>query len=228
MTESPPKLPGHLRRNDALFLFGSLRPKPWVLAYEQPYVEIVGGPSCKPEKEILPDATDRDGVAVRQRRGGGGTVVLSPGMVITVVVGRRKRDDVIRDIFGRVHEGIIRVCAELKLPTPQHRGLSDLAVGERKILGSSLYLSQRPFLYYYQSSLMVDPDMSLLDRYLKHPPREPDYRKGRSHTLFCTSLRQEGYPIQAAALAHALQRKLPGLIGDTERSQVREAGAKGS
>ncbi len=149
-------------------------------------------------------------------------------MVITVVVGRRKRDDVIRDIFGRVHEGIIRVCAELKLPTPQHRGLSDLAVGERKILGSSLYLSQRPFLYYYQSSLMVDPDMSLLDRYLKHPPREPDYRKGRSHTLFCTSLRQEGYPIQAAALAHALQRKLPGLIGDTERSQVREAGAKGS
>jgi lipoate-protein ligase A len=35
---------------------------------------------------------------------------------------------------------------------------------------------------------LINADLSLIDRYLKHPPREPDYRRGRSHLDFVMSV----------------------------------------
>ncbi len=57
--------------------------------------------------------------------------------------------------------------------------------------GYTLYLGNNPFLYYYQASLLVNPDLSLFERYLYYPPREPSYRRGRPHREFCTSLTEE-------------------------------------
>jgi lipoate-protein ligase A len=34
-----------------------------------------------------------------------------------------------------------------------------------------------------------------IGRYLKHPSREPDYRAGRKHEEFVTSLAAAGYPL---------------------------------
>ena len=36
---------------------------------------------------------------------------------------------------------------------------------------------------------------SLMERYLKEPPRMPEYRKGRSHKDFVTSLAEQGYDL---------------------------------
>jgi lipoate-protein ligase A len=41
---------------------------------------------------------------------------------------------------------------------------------------------------YYSASLLVKPDVSLVERYLRHPPREPEYRRGRSHREFMGAL----------------------------------------
>jgi len=38
--------------------------------------------------------------------------------------------------------------------------------------------------------LLLDADLMLMDRYLKHPPREPAYRQGRSHLDFVMNMRQ--------------------------------------
>ncbi len=40
-------------------------------------------------------------------------------------------------------------------------------------------------LLFYTASLMIANDLMLLDRYLKYPSKEPDYRKGRSHFGIC-------------------------------------------
>lgn len=191
-----PSFPGSLRKNDALFLYGALQRKPFVEVYEQMTTEVVCGPSCKPEKEINLKKCAVDGVPIVERRGGGGTVVLSRGVVVTVVVGERKTDLNAQDYFDRLHSRMISIlssCCTLKI---ERSGISDLACGDRKILGSSLYLGTRPDLYYYQSSLLVNSDISLFDKYLLYPPREPLYRRQRSHREFCTSLSEQGCLLQ--------------------------------
>jgi len=214
-TDHPPLVPvfpGTPRKNDGLFLYGAICAKPWVYAYCQESAEVVRGPSCMPENEIHPARCAADGVPVRERRGGGGTVLLSPGMVVVIVVNERGAGDGIRDIFSRIHQAMVRLLDPRGALGITEQGLSDLAVGGMKILGSSLYLPQKPRFYYYQSSLMVDPDLSLLTRYLKHPPREPAYRRGRSHGEFCTSLRAAGCRLTVEEIRDMLNGRLGALV----------------
>ena len=73
----------------------------------------------------------------------------------------------------------------------------------KKILGSSLY--RRKDLIIYQGSLLVNPDLSLMKRYLKQPRKQPAYRKDRSHEDFVTSLHNEGYEIPEVEIIDKLR-----------------------
>ena len=53
--------------------------------------------------------------------------------------------------------------------------------------GSCIYRTRG--LLYYSTTLLLDPDLELVERYLPHPPREPEYRRGRPHRDFMTSVR---------------------------------------
>lgn len=201
-----PLLPDPPRKNDALFLFGLTQPLPWVCAYAQKRTEVVHGPSCDPAREIHLDQCRADSVPVVARRGGGGTVVLAPGMVVVGAVGAR-RDNEIRSVYRLVQDAIARVLEKAGVQVSQ-RGISDLAVDGRKVAGSSLYLPREPHVYFYQCSLLVHGDLAVLDRYLAHPPREPDYREGRGHGTFCTTLRDAGCKLDAVGIALLLEREL--------------------
>jgi lipoate-protein ligase A len=83
------------------------------------------------------------------------------------------------------------------------RGISDLALGERKVAGSSLRLWQGWVLF--QVSVLVDADVSLLERYLRAPSREPTYRRGRSHSEFVVTLRGAGLPVACSHVVEALR-----------------------
>lgn len=203
-----PLFPDPPQKNDALLLTGAGAPKPFVFSYVQEHVEVVYGPSCKPATEIFCAACTNDGVMVSRRRGGGGTVLLSPGMVITVVVGLRKKKQGALQIFSRIHDGMIALLDPEASLNIQKAGISDLAINGRKISGSSLYLQQSPFFYYYQSSLMVTSDISLLSRYLAHPSREPSYRRQRPHDVFCTTLSTEGHSLSPEAISSLFAARL--------------------
>jgi lipoate-protein ligase A len=197
------------QKNDALFMYGACAPKPFVFSYLQERVEVVHGPSCRKERELYLDICASDGVAVSRRRGGGGTVVLSPGMVITVVVGRRRKNEGALAIFSRIHDAMIAILDPEKSLNIQKEGISDLAVSGRKILGSSLYMQKTPFLYFYQSSLMVASDCMLIPKYLAPPLREPLYRQGRPHEIFCTTLNREGCTVSPENIARCFIECLP-------------------
>ena len=64
--------------------------------------------------------------------------------------------------------------------------MSDLVLGQRKIGGACIYRSGA--LVHYSTTLLVEPQVELMERYLLHPPREPEYRQGRSHAEFVTNL----------------------------------------
>ena len=68
-----------------------------------------------------------------------------------------------------------------------HReGISDLAVEDRKVGGSCVYRARD--LLYCATTLLCDPALGAIERYLRHPPREPEYRRGRKHRDFLGSL----------------------------------------
>lgn len=193
-------------------MYGVTQRKPFVFTYLQDRVEVVGGPSCCPATELYNAACNSDGVPVHERRGGGGTVVLAPGMVVTIVVDERPSGVPATGIFNMIHGCMILLLEQAGMRGVSRCGISDLAVDERKILGSSLYMGNRPFLYYYQSSLIVDVDLGLLDRYLRHPPREPAYRRGRPHRSFCTSLAREKCAITSGAIRNLFDTHLADRI----------------
>ncbi len=209
---SIPIFPGTLRKNDAIFLYGAAQnAKPFIFTYEQAACEIVHGPSCNVQKEIKVNNCLEDGVPVIERRGGGGTVVLSNGMCITIAVGHRADRNAL-PIFGAIHSGMISLLEANGVKGLQQQGISDITIDNKKILGSSLYLGTKPPLFYYQSCLMVCSDLNHLDRYLKHPPREPEYRNNRVHSAFCTTLHKAGYKMPTEKICTLFRDNLARLV----------------
>jgi len=202
-------LPGRQRKNDDIFARGAVGEKPFAYLYEQQRVEIVHGPSFVAEKELFVDRCLADGVLITERRGGGGTVVLSPGVLVIVAVGEKKDNrEWAPEVFNRVNDAVIAALRIAGIDDAVKTGISDIAVGGRKVLGSSLYMGLRPPLFYYQSSLMVSNDLGLMDRYLRHPPREPEYRGGRGHSEFCTTLEECGLTVGVGELAGLIEGEL--------------------
>jgi lipoate-protein ligase A len=133
-------------------------------------------------------------------------------MVITIIVGERNGTIPATAYFTTIHDAMIGLLSEVGVKGIMRSGISDCALNDRKILGSSLYLGTRPPLYYYQSSILVAPDLSLFERYLHHPPREPAYRRHRSHGDFCTSLAAEGYSLTPDVVRNFFASRLAKLL----------------
>ncbi len=156
---------------------------------------IVLGCGCDENISLNTNEVVKDNVTVYRRPSGGETVLLSPNTVVIAII---KGDEKISKppyFFEVFSNSIIKVLNSIGVKKVVKRGTSDICIGNKKILGSGIYFSkQRVF---YHAVLNVSESMENIARYLKHPPREPDYRKGRSHQEFITSLNNEGYHFSA-------------------------------
>lgn len=149
---------------------------------------VVLSRSRVPEREVHLERCAADGVPVLVRPSGGGAVVLAPGALTASVVARALGDDARPEReFGRFCARAAAALAACGVSGVEMRGISDLCIGERKIAGTALRLWRG--LVLFQLSLLVDMDLGLLERYLPMPSRQPNYRQGRGHLDFVTSLR---------------------------------------
>jgi lipoate-protein ligase A len=190
---------------------------PRVRVYQPPELAVVIGRGGKQELELDRDAITADGVKLYKRPGGGCAVVLDAGnLVVSVALGLPGISH-IKTTFEKVGDWVIAGLAECGVPGVEQRGVSDLAIGEKKIGGSCVYRTRG--LFYYSTTLLVDPDFDLVERYLPHPPREPDYRAGRDHRAFMGSLRGMGPNADPSTfrdrLEAELNRRLPLLAAAT-------------
>jgi lipoate-protein ligase A len=160
---------------------------------------IVLSSSNQPSIETFEDTCAQLQIPILQRRGGGGTVLLGPGCLILTFAFYAKDVFSNQRYFALINDLWAQSLSHVGLHGLTTRGHSDLAKGERKIAGTSLF--RRKHLVVYQGSLLVSPDFQLIERVLRHPSREPDYRDGRSHRDFLVSAHELGYLGTTAALA---------------------------
>ena len=172
--------------------------------YEPDSLCAVLGAAGAPEKDLLLDSLSADGVPWRKRRGGGGTVVLGPGQVVLAVVTEVSSPFRNKEYAGEINAWIAEALAGLGIRGIHPAGISDLAIREKKILGTSIYRTR--FVLFYQASLLVNTDISLFTRYLSMPVKVPDYRRGRTHEQFCTTLAREGFTGTVQDVMNALEQ----------------------
>ncbi|MFH2002181.1 MAG: hypothetical protein ABIK28_21085 [Planctomycetota bacterium] len=167
---------------------------------------VVLGRGSKPEDELDVEACLQDGVPVLKRRGGGCSVVLDTGNLIVSVILPMKGTLNAGKLFDPLSGWLIRGLQQIGIKGVYSDGISDLVLEDRKIGGACIYRSKE--ILYYSTTLLVHPAMDKVTRYLRHPPREPEYRKGRSHALFMGSLA----PFYWSHGVDTLSRSLRGVL----------------
>jgi len=164
---------------------------------EQRYVSL--GASNSLEDNVQIDTCQSDGVKVFRRLCGGEAVYLSPNCVVYTSVLVAGKPPKAADFFGSNLENIAQKLTAAGITGIERRGISDLTLGERKFLGCAIYRKSGFILY--QAVINVKEDPQVISRYLKHPVREPDYRKSRPHSEFITSLQAQGYRFEPQEIA---------------------------
>jgi lipoate-protein ligase A len=151
---------------------------------------VVLGSGNNPETEVNVEACSLANIPVLRRYGGGGTVVLYSGCVV-VSLGCWVKEPFHNSLyFELINKSVIEALSAHwpDLPELSQAGISDIISAGRKVAGTSLFRSRNYLLY--QASILIDLDRELVSSVLRHPTKEPDYRKGRSHKDFLTSLNE--------------------------------------
>ena len=181
---------------------------------------VVMGSSERPEQVVDAEACERLGVDVLKRSTGGGSVLQTRDVLNYSLVTPAPAS---LDPKPGFRQGIDLVCAVLAAfgVVGRQEGVSDVAVGDRKISGNAQARRWQAVLVH--GTVLVDFDHDLADAVLKHPPREPAYRRSRSHRDFLVTLRRLGVladrtSIERAALAAAHQ-----VFGATQTTLEPEA-----
>jgi lipoate-protein ligase A len=149
---------------------------------------VVLGSSNVIDVEVNKDFCNEQQIPVLKRYGGGGTVVLYSGCIVVSAGMWVRQHFQNQEYFQRINQVVIDILGEMNpvLKELNQRGLSDISFKGKKIAGTSLFRSRNYLLY--QASIVVEPDLALINACLMHPSKEPDYRQGRSHSDFMTSL----------------------------------------
>ncbi|NIM14121.1 MAG: hypothetical protein GTO45_18925 [Candidatus Aminicenantes bacterium] len=172
------------------------------LVWEPGFLCIVLGQSNGLEESVHIENAESDGVPVYKRPSGGEAVVLSPK---TLVISILKQGDWFKSptlYFKNYSEKIIRALHTLGVRDLKVDGISDICIGNKKILGSSIYRNKDRVLYHAVLNRAESADT--IERYLKHPVREPEYRNGRKHRDFVTSLVEEGHWLTSGEIRKVL------------------------
>ena len=169
---------------------------------DKPY--IVLGASNQPNEALYAEKVIHDRITVLKRPSGGQTVVLTPNNLIISAVFFDKELLHPKEVFNNINMMIIHVLEQSGINNLSLKGISDIAISGKKILGSSIYRSKNALLYH--AVLNLSESVSTFEKYLKHPSKEPDYRLGRSHSEFVTSLSEKGFSDNYQQLADALSK----------------------
>lgn len=182
---------------------------PRIRVYRPKQTAVVLGRGSDLHRELHLESCLADRVPLLRRRGGGCSVVIDPGNIIVSVVLAVEGIDHARQYFDGLTSWLIEGLGRTGFPDVFRDGISDLVRENRKVAGSCVYRTKG--LLYYSATLLTAPNIEKIERYLQHPPREPDYRQGRRHSEFVGRLIPAGTIKDVENFAAGLRKNLPSL-----------------
>lgn len=181
-------LPENLALDEALLdeAEASVAPRECLRLWESPELAVIVGRSSKVAVEVDGDRCRADNIPILRRCSGGCAVVIGPGCFMYSIVlsydlhpELRSIDESHRFVLSRVAQAIGRGSS--------FSGISDLTMSGRKFSGNSLRCKRDHLLYH--GTILYDFPLEKIARCLRLPPREPEYREGRSHADFITNVK---------------------------------------
>ena len=161
---------------------------------------VLIGFSERPGEVVDEAACEKLGVNVLKRSTGGGAVLQTSGVLNYSLVTPAPVSLKVQRAFRLGTDLVCTILATFGL-TGRAEGISDVAVGHRKISGNAQARRWKSLLLH--GTLLADLDYDLAEAVLKHPPREPTYRRARPHRDFLVTLRELGVEADRDAIERA-------------------------
>ena len=166
--------------------------------WENPKLAVVVGRSSRRNDEVDLDWCQRNGVPVYRRASGGTSVLIGPGCLMYSVFLQYHRRPELKQI-DQAHLFVMdKLVTSLKLLglDPRFQGTCDLTIENKKFSGNALRCKRNVLLYH--GTLLYDFPLRKLAQSLGTPPRQPEYREGRTHLDFVTNLNVSASSLRSA------------------------------
>jgi lipoate-protein ligase A len=167
--------------------------------WESPQTMVVLGRSSQVAHEVDSAACRAAGVPIYRRASGGAAIVAGRGCLMYGVVLRyagrehvRLLDEMHRHVLGQMRSALEPLVGDV-----EHAGTCDLSIGGRKFSGNAVRCKRDHLLYH--GTVLYAFDLGLIERLLLAPPRQPEYRRARSHHDFVMNI-----PVSADNLRRAI------------------------
>ncbi len=150
---------------------------------------VVIGRSSPLATEVDLEFCQQAKIPVFRRISGGQSVVTGAGcLMYAALLDYRKRPEL--RMLDQAHEFVMNqvqlALRSINIET-EMQGTCDLTFGGRKFSGNALRCRRNWFLY-HGTIILSGFDLDLIPRCLGKPKRQPEYREGRSHEQFVTSI----------------------------------------
>ncbi len=166
--------------------------------WESPVYFVALGYTNRADVEANLPACEAAGVPVLRRVSGGGTVLQGPGclnyaLIHPIAPGETLNVEATNKLVMETQCAAFEKLLGVAVAVAGH---TDLATGGLKFSGNAQRRKARHFLFH--GTILLDFDLDLVQRLLRPPSKEPDYRARRSHRDFIRNLPVSRADVKAA------------------------------
>ena len=171
---------------------------------------IVLGNSNRVHEAVWMENVISDHVPIFVRPTGGQSVVLSPKMVVISSIHNTSHPLPSKKYFELYTGIILSGLSRLGVENLEVKGVSDITMNNLKIAGSAMYRNREKV--FFHAVLNVRESPASIQRYLRYPSTTPEYRGGRDHMKFVTSLALQGYSLESQEIVHSIETRMRQIV----------------